>query len=357
MKKHQSERVLVYRIGSLGDTVVALPCFHKVREAFPTADITLLTNRPVATKAAPLATILGTGYFFNRVLNYPIATRNPIVLAMLIWQIRSLKIDTVVDLTPARSRLASRRDRWFFRVAGASQLIGFPRGNEDAAHENANPDEHEWEAGRLAQRLYTLGPIALEVDRYWDLRLTDTEIAAADEALGEQRNGAPILALSVGTKMQAKDWGIDNWIALIGRLKSALGGWKLVMIGAAEEAELSDKVLRVWNGTGLNLCGQLSPRVSAAVIRQAALFVGHDSGPMHLAGCVGTPCVAIFSARTSPRRWYPRGNHNKILYHQTDCAGCGLEVCIKQRKKCILSITVDEVQQAVMELTLKTANY
>ena len=344
------DKVLVYRVGSLGDTVVALPCFHKVREYFPTADITLLTNRPIVTKAAPVESVLGSGYFFDRVLNYPIGTRNPLILAKLIGQIRSLGITTVIDLTTARSRMAAQRDRWFFRAAGISRLIGFPTGNKDFDLLDPLTGEYEWEAQRLARRLHALGPIALATDQYWDLRFSEKELFAANQALSQFVTEKPILAVSVGTKMQAKDWGVDNWFELLSQLKSVLSGWQLVMIGAADEADLSDTVLKAWNGAGINLCGQLSPRVSAAVLKRAALFIGHDSGPMHLAGCVGIPCVAIFSARVLPRQWYPRGNFNKIIYHKTDCAGCRLEVCIEQRKKCILSISVAEVQQAVLEI-------
>jgi ADP-heptose:LPS heptosyltransferase len=68
---------------------------------------------------------------------------------------------------------------------------------------------------------------------------------------------------------------------------------------------------------------------------------------MHLAACVGVPCVAVFSARNIPRQWLPRGNFNEILYHRTDCAGCGLEVCTAQKKKCLSAISVDEVACAV----------
>jgi len=48
------ERVLIYRLGSLGDTVAALPCFHLIERAFPDAERLVLTNVPVSTKAAPL---------------------------------------------------------------------------------------------------------------------------------------------------------------------------------------------------------------------------------------------------------------------------------------------------------------
>ena len=56
------KRVLIYRLGSLGDTVVALPAFHLVAQAFPEAERRLLTNFPVQAKAAPAAAVLeGTG--------------------------------------------------------------------------------------------------------------------------------------------------------------------------------------------------------------------------------------------------------------------------------------------------------
>lgn len=341
------KRILVYRLGSLGDTVMALPCFHKVKESFPDADITLLTNRPVAAKAAPLETVLGKHYFFDRVLDYPVGTRNPLVLATLIRQIRSLNIDTVVNITPVRSERSVKRDWWFFRVAGIRRFIGFA--DEPVKALNRLTDETEWEAIRLARRLSPLGPIDLKDDQYWDLRLTDPERHQADQALRELPAHSPIIAVSIGTKNQSNDWEMDNWLGLFGQLRLALPNWQLVLIGAAEEAERSSRILGAWGQGGLNLCGKVAPRVSAAILKRASVFVGHDSGPMHLAACVGTPCVGIFSARNLPRQWYPRGDANRIIYHRPECAGCGLEVCIEQRKKCILSITVDEVQQAIVD--------
>src|SRR5277367_344154 len=100
------KNVLVYRLGSLGDTVVALPCFHKIKEVYSDAFITILTNRPVATKAAPLEAVLGTDFFFNNIMAYPVGTRNVFVLIALIRQIRQLKIDVVVNLTAIRSKKA-----------------------------------------------------------------------------------------------------------------------------------------------------------------------------------------------------------------------------------------------------------
>lgn len=345
------QRILIYRLGSLGDTIIVLPCFNKIRECFPDADITLLTNRPVLAKAAPLEAILGKEYFYDRVIDYPIGTRDLKILFNLLKQIRNLKIDTVINLTAARSKKSAVRDAWFFKLAGIKKLIGFPSADEDfKVCIDPTTGKYEWEAKRIARRLNVLGAIPLEDDQYWNMRLSPKEVNAADEILKTSMCSTPFLAIGIGTKVQSNDWEEQNWIGLVEKLKQKVPGWRLIIVGAEDEAERANRCIAAWGDNAVNLCGKTSPRVSAAILKQAEIFIGHDSGPTHLAACVGTPCVAIFGARNLPGRWYPRGNQNKIIYHETDCAGCGLEICNEQQKKCILSISIDEVQNAVIEL-------
>ncbi len=115
--------------------------------------------------------------------------------------------------------------------------------------------------------------------------------------------------------------------------------------------EASEFAAEGWreNGGGpvVNLCGKLTPRESAAAFARARVFVGHDSGPMHLAAAVQTPCVAIFAARNKPRVWFPNGSQHRVVYHKVECWGCGLETCIVEKKRCLTSITVDEVMAEV----------
>jgi len=97
----------------------------------------------------------------------------------------------------------------------------------------------------------------------------------------------------------------------------------------------------------LNLTGNTSLVSLPALIKRAEWVVTNDSGPMHLAAAVQTPCVAIFSARQPAGVWFPFGERHSVLYRPVDCRGCGLETCIVERKKCILSIRVDEVMDEV----------
>ncbi len=342
-----TKRVLIYRLGSLGDTLVALPAFHLIARAFPNAECRLLTNFPVTAKAPPAAAILESTNLVQGYFRYSAGTRSPRELLSLWGQLLRWRPEVVIYLGSARGIDSARRDARFFRFCGISRLIGVPI-TEDLQKNRWLDSEQalEPEAARLARNLAELGDANLDSPASWDLHLTAAENARAKEPL-EPAGDHPIIAVSVGTKVQSKDWGRDNWRALLNRLATLYPGHALALCGAPEESEASEFAADGWRESSrtpvVNLCGLLTPRESAAAISHACIFVGHDSGPMHLAAAVQTPCVAIFAARNKPRVWFPYGRQHRVLYHQTDCWGCGLETCTVEKKKCLTSITVDEV--------------
>jgi len=356
--KAAARRVLIYRLGSLGDMVVALPALHLVERAFPNAERRLLTNVPVSSKAAPAEGVLGGSGLVQGFVRYPLGTRSVWHLARLWWTLVRWRPQVVVYLAGARGVAVARRDARFFRLFGARRLVGVPLteamqqntyGAERAAGYVAGLFEVdlEPEAARLVRCLAELGEADVEDPASWDLRLSDVEREAAASAIGEDALRLRPIAVSVGTKVQAKDWGRDNWRALLARVAEQSPGRALLLVGAGEEADASEFAAGGWRERGggpvVNLCGRLSPRESAAALARAEIFLGHDSGPMHLAAAVGTPCVAVFAARNLPRQWFPVGRQHRVVYHRVECAGCGLETCIEQGKKCLVSIGVEEV--------------
>ena len=345
------KRVIVYRIGSMGDTLAVLPAFHLVRRAFPEAHITLLTNIPVAAKAAPMTAILGDGYFFNDMLAYPTSLRDFAKLSDLRKVIKAGRYDCLVYLTePKGGIFTSIRDWLFFRFCGIRRVVGVPFSRRTLRPVRvAGSAMFVSETTRVLECVRELGAVDLKDAEWWDLRLAPAEIAGAESLLRRHGIAAPFLAASVGTKIQPNDWEEHNWNGLMVRLAAAHPHLPLVIVGSEDERERSERLLAVWKGPKANLCGIAAPRVSAAVLRGAAVMVCHDSGPMHLAATVGVPCVAIFSARNPPGVWYPRGDGHSILYHRTPCWGCKLTLCVEEKKACILSITVDEVFGAVMK--------
>ena len=341
------KKVLVYRIGSLGDTIVALPCFHLLERRYPNAERILLTNFPVHLKAPQAAAVLEHSNLINGYMRYSIGTRNPRELLRLALEIRRFKPDVLVYLMPVRSHRAVQRDKQFFQfAAGVKHIVGLPDSDQLPRVENHASGLYESEALRLARSLSSLGDAGTGNPANWTLRLTAFEKDNARAALGDLIR-RPLVACGPGTKMQAKDWGADNWRALLAKLSLEYPTCGLALVGAKEDAEVSDYVSRDWHGLKVNLCGRLSPRETAAALEHASVFLGPDSGPMHLAACVAKPCVIAFSARGLPGVWYPPGQSHHILYRQVSCSGCNLETCIVEARRCLTSITVDEMAAAV----------
>ncbi len=349
----KTKRVLIYRLGSLGDTVVALPALHLVARSFPDAERRMLTNFPVSVKAPAAAAILDGNGLVDGYFRYTVGVRSPVALLRLWWELIRWRPQVLVYLGAARGVDSALRDAKFFKACGISTQIGVPI-NEEMQANLPQPlsGALEPECERLVRNLRELGDAKLQDRRFWDLCLTQAEMSKAEEVLQDARE-RPVLAVSVGTKVQSKDWGRENWRALLEALGRIYPGYALALMGAPEESEASEFAAAGWSaGAGdgspvINLCGRLTPRESAACFAQSKIFLGHDSGPMHLAATVQTPCVAIFAARNIPRVWYPYGKQHRVIYHRVECAGCGLETCTVERKRCLTSITVDEVVDEV----------
>ena len=107
-----------------------------------------------------------------------------------------------------------------------------------------------------------------------------------------------------------------------------------MIVGSPQDYKRAEKVISNWGDNKLNLCGLMNPRESAFVISMATIFVGHDSGPIHLAEATGVPCVGIYGPLLKAKVWHPYGDIHKILHNS----------------KSIFDITVDEVITKILDL-------
>jgi len=313
------DTVLIFRIGSLGDTIVALPCFHRIAQAFPDSRRLVVSDLPASRKAAPVESVLGESGLIDGVIYFPPPPRRLRDLLALRAQIRATGAKKLVYVAD-RGLGATLRDLVFFYGCGIRRVIGAPlsRGLRKLRVDPATGDT-EREAERLVRCLAPLGPIDLDDPAAWDLRLQPAEIRAADMALAALR-GQPFIALSTGGRQRGKDWGERNWSALLQMLGARRPDLAFVFVGSADELERAAMLSARCNLPSLNLCGRLAPRESAAAISRAMLFVGHDSGPLHLAAAVGVPCVGLFGPFNMPKWWHPMGAQHHIIHNMRDVA-------------------------------------
>ena len=336
-------RILVFRAGTVGDTIVALPAFHALRKAFPQATLSLIT----ATSGGRLWTdevLKGSGIFEDSITYTSDELRQVSGVLRLLRKVRSRRADLLIYLPSDRNCLLRIwRDRLFFRVAGIRRF-----------QYTASKKVRWWGAFRRKNHIYPY-----EVDRLvapiWNLieRRTglDFHLPIAHDA--EQKadrvlqqfgtSGLRVVALCPGATVSAKRWPADSY-AKLGEKLIREASANVALIGAQEERQISESITSGWpQGRWLNLAGQLSLLESAALLKRCTVYVGNDTGAMHLAAAVGTRCLAVFGARAHERSWHPYGPNHIVIRKQVACANCYLSECLKHKLKCLTEISVEEV--------------
>jgi heptosyltransferase-3 len=354
---HSRATILIFRIGSLGDTLVAMPAFHLIREMYATCRIVLLTNSPSdgGIKAAPSYQILLGSGLVDEYIEYRHGAESLAYFASLAASIRKLRPAHGIYLMPQRTLVQRLRDAVFFAVAGLPCMRGIWPGRRGNVHMEVGgtPEQRESEASRLLRSI-GFNPKDLRADLF-SLNLDAREVACAEVVLKDLDPQRPFIALSVGAKVAAKDWGQDRWVEFIELLRVTSHDEALVFVGSEDEADRCQQLLALWPSGGLNLCGKLSPRQSAAVLAHSSLFVGHDSGPMHLASSAGVPCISIFAARNKPGIWFPYGNEENVFYKLVPCHDCRLNVCVEREMICIRSIRPKDVAERAQSVLRRNA--
>ena len=348
-------RIVVYQLGTIGDTVVSMPALAAVRRHYgASADITLLHDRQ-SGPVTPRDLLEGTG-LVDRYLDYPVSGGRLARLAAaaaLLVRLRRERFAAAVYVAPSERPAASvARDRRFFALAGVPELRGFiDLPGQRAWHGKA---DHARPAVRreAAARLDRLASDEIDVSAESDLtrpflRLPPLAVAAADAWLEEHRRHPtrPLVAICPGTSKPANQWPVDRFEA-IGRRLQATALVELVVVGGPAERDTASALVAAW-GDGLAAAGALPVLGSASLLARCAFIVGLDTGTTHLAAAAGVPCVAIYGGRETPGLWDPLGRGHEVLRHPVPCAGCRLSVCPLPEHPCLSGVTTDVVWAAV----------
>jgi ADP-heptose:LPS heptosyltransferase len=345
-------RILVFRIGQLGDTIVALPAMWAVKHNFPAAYLALLYDRHPRKRYVFASDLLRGAGLFDEFLTYPVAAGDAFKawrMTSLLLTLRRKRFDTLVYLAPStRSPEQVARDRRFFSLAGIRTSFGMDGFAVRPSRANGQPlAESLAESDLLLDRVGASGLVFSRADRArMDLALGKTEDLEVDSWLQglEPFDARPWVAVAPGSKMPAKRWPLERYAEAVQRLIEKFDVWPIVL-GGAEDRPQGDTLRAKWR-RGYNAAGRLSLRASAAALKRCAFYLGNDTGTMHLAAAVGTKCVAIFSARDRPGRWNPSGDGHRVLRSQIDCEGCDLVECLERHNECLARISVPTVTAA-----------
>jgi ADP-heptose:LPS heptosyltransferase len=125
-----------------------------------------------------------------------------------------------------------------------------------------------------------------------------------------------------------------------------------VLIGGSDQdVDLAQQIRQTAKSNPVIMAGCTTIKQFSAIAKKSALFVGSDSGAMHMASAVGTPVVALFGP-SNPAEWGPRGGPVEVLYKDLDCRSCFHPTCIRGEENCMRLIAVREVAAAAERLLL-----
>jgi heptosyltransferase-2/heptosyltransferase-3 len=173
----------------------------------------------------------------------------------------------------------------------------------------------------------------------------DDIIWADDWIAAQALDGAPLVVLHPGTGGPAKLWFPERWAAVADAIQAA--GARLVLTGGPDEQALVAEVAAHMRSDALSLAGQTSVGQLAALLRRAALVLGVDSGPMHLAAAQGTPTLHLYGPGDAGRfgPWGDPARH-VVLRQELWCSPCGeFAACPRglARPECMERIAVERV--------------
>lgn len=321
----QPRRILVIRLDLIGDLVLSMVLVRVLKRTYPEAEIDLIS---VPASAKVIEGDPDVAHLFGYDPN--IWRRPKALLQKKNWRELRAMLKTLhereYDLT------ISVFGKWagvLAALSGAKRRLGFGRESFPGLMTDNVPGKH-WTRGEKKNEVdYCLelaaaaGATISPEDRYSHLYVSEQATREVEQLLTAEgvQPGRPVIACHVSANNgQSKRWPVPYWATLIDRLIREERAY-VILTGAPNDLPLIEKITRRMREQPINLAGKTSLAQLAALLKRADLLISGDSGPMHMAGAVETPLIAIHGP-TDPALSGPVSHHATILRSDIWCSPC-----------------------------------
>jgi len=168
-------------------------------------------------------------------------------------------------------------------------------------------------------------------------------------AAGVRRDGMRIAFASGAAYGSAKCWEPGRYAALADRLIADFDA-DIILFGSPQENDIAARIVEAMRHHAYNLVGATSISELPALLSNCSLFIGNDSGAMHVAGAVGVPVIGIFGS-TDPEGTRPMTSRFTLIREPVDCSPCFLRKCPIDHR-CMTRISVERVFEAARSLLI-----
>lgn len=337
-KDFTPKRILVVKLDHLGDVLLATPVFSNLRKAFPNTELHALTGTWSRV-------VLENHPDVDKVLTYnsPAFCRSeqptPIKdVRQLYQQLRHQKYDLLVELR------GDWRFVWFAflrvtpkRINRASLQIenklGFSRFS--GTHETIRNLDVLTQAGIPTPIQTTTFSVSKEDEKWTSNFLLEHQI----------QSEYPLIAIHPGSPIPLKRWQPDHYAELADWLITQKRA-QIMFVGVQDEIPIVDQIQDLMEGKSTNIAGKTTLVQLASVLQVCSVFIGNDSGPMHLAAAVDTPTIGLYGPG-DPERFGPVGDKCQTIRKKPDCPPCSGPTCRFDTEGCMSKIQVADVIQVL----------
>ena len=331
-------KLLVRATNWVGDAIMSIPAFQAIRARWPQAEIVIVARTWVADLyrgqglADRLVVFDSPGGIFgverlaselrHQRFDCALLLPNAFSAAWLAWRVG------------ARERIGYARDG---RTPLLTRAIPVPQASEVPAHESYYYLELLRRAGWVEQ-LPAVEEIRLQIDPAMQ--------ASAEARLRQAgvRGGSLRIALAPGAAYgSAKCWAPERFAHVADRL-IADSGADVILFGTTSERDIAELIAARMRHRPVNFAGQTPIGELPPFFAACDLFIGNDSGAMHVAAAAGIPVVAIFGP-TAPEGTAPVTPRRTLVQHKVSCSPCFLRRCPVDHR-CMTRVESDDVYAA-----------
>ena len=341
-KDFAPERILVIKLDHIGDVLLATPVFSNLRRAYPNAELHALTgawSRVVLEKHPDVNNVVEYNSPAFCRTGQPTSLRETFNLYR---QLHRQKYDLIVELRSdwrtvwfAFLRLTPKRlSRAALQVANK---LGFAQFS--GTHETTRNLDVLRQAGI---------PTSVET-AIFSVTTEDKKWASDFLATYQIDRQHPLIAIHPGSPIALKRWLPERYAELADWLIAQKRA-QILFVGVKDEIPITTEIQALMRGESINIAGKTTLIQLASILPTCNVFIGNDSGPMHLAAAVGTQTIGLYGPG-DPTRFGPAGAKCQTIQRKSDCPCLG-PVCRYGKSGCMSEIQVADVIQ-----TLEAAAY
>ena len=324
--------IYFFRPGAFGDILIAAPLFYSIKQKYPNSKLILISEEGTRLNHVSAKMVVDLIPEIHETILYP----NSSVLNKFKFFKNTINFasnNAIVYLNYSRcSFFHVIRDYIFFKSIGFKETFSF-----------WNYLKYSYESKKRFipefQRLFNI-----------TTDLTGSNILPLNFILNstivKERNKFKIFSAPFG-KAKSKRWPLERYEKLYNELGSI--GYEIIVCGSLDEEHEFIKI--GWDNKsfiqgffGLNFIDLVDK------IKDSIIYIGNDTGPMHLAALLNIKCIALFSDTNRDTNWTPYGTNNQILRTYLNCGNCKSEICKFNNNKCMNDITYIEVHSTVMKI-------